>query len=73
MKDNVTQLQAKPHRDDDYLHAAHLMEQMGGSFAACIARAYYAADRHNKERLKAAFPDLFVSYYNLHINQGENQ
>lgn len=67
MKDNVTQLQAKPHGDDDYIHAAHLMEQMGGSFAACIARAYFAADKYNRARLKAAFPDLFVSYYNLHL------
>lgn len=64
---NVTPLYARPHGDDDYLDAAHEMQRMGGSFAACIARAYFAADSSNKERLKAAFPDLFVSYYNLHL------
>ena len=59
----------KPESDDDFLHAAHMMEQMGGSFASCIADAYYAADRQNRERLKAAFPDLFTRHYNLYLNQ----
>ena len=69
MKDNITQLPARPQSDDDFLHAAQLMEQMGGGFASCIARAYYAADRHNEERLKAAFPDLFTNYYNEWLRQ----
>lgn len=68
MKDNITELQAKPHGDDDYLHAAHLMKG-GGSFASHIADAYFAADRHNRERLKAAFPDLFTLHYNLWLRQ----
>lgn len=64
---NVTPLYARPQSDDDYIHAAQLMEQMGGSFAASIARAYYVADSGNRERLKAAFPDLFTRYYNEYL------
>ncbi len=64
---NVTPLYARPQSDDDHLYAAREMEQMGGSFAACIARAYYCADSSNKERLKAAFPDLFTRYYNEYL------
>ena len=67
MKDNVAPLYARPQSDDDHLYAAHEMEQMGGSFAACIARAYYCADSSNKERLKAAFPDLFTRYFDEHL------
>lgn len=59
----------RPHGDDDYVHAAHLMEQIGGGFAGHIARAYFAADRHNRARLRAAFPDLFTKYYNLYLNR----
>lgn len=69
MKDNITQLHARPHSDDDYIHAAVLMEQMGGGFAGHLARAYYAADKHNRERLKHAFPDLFVRYFNVWLNE----
>lgn len=61
----------RPHGDDDYVHAAHLMEQIGGGFAGHIARAYFAADKHNRARLRAAFPDLFTKYFNMYINQGE--
>ena len=61
----------RPHTDDDYTHAAQLMEQLGGGFAGHIARAYFAADSHNRARLRAAFPDLFTKYFNLYINQGE--
>lgn len=61
----------RPHADDDYAHAAQLMEQLGGGFAGHIARAYFAADSHNRARLRAAFPDLFTKYFNLYINQGE--
>lgn len=61
----------RPHGNDDYIHAAHLMEQIGGGFAGHIARAYFAADQHNRARLRAAFPDLFTKYFNMYINQGE--
>jgi hypothetical protein len=62
MKDNITALPVRPTTDDDHLHAAHLM-RTGGSFAKHIAEAYMCADRSNKERLKAAFPDLFTRFY----------
>lgn len=59
----------RPHGDDDYVHAAHLMEQIGGGFAGHIARAYFAADQHNRARLRAAFPDLFTKYFNMYLNR----
>jgi hypothetical protein len=62
MKDNIEYIRRKPKTDDDHLHAAHLM-RTGGSFAKHIAEAYMCADRSNKERLKAAFPDLFTRFY----------
>ena len=69
MKDNITQLQAKPQGDDDFMNAAHMMRAFGGGFASCIAQAYFAADRSNKERLKAAFPDLFTTYFHWHLER----
>lgn len=52
-----------PAKDNDYyLHCAYEMEAMGGSFASLIARAYYAADKDNKQRLIAAFGHLFDRY-----------
>ena len=40
--------------------AAHNMRNgAGGSFAACLADAYFAADSGNKDRLLAAFRDIF--------------
>ena len=55
--------------------AAKLMEQQGGSFAACIAQAFYRADAVNRERLVTAFDDLFCKFYKLHrlneLREGE--
>jgi hypothetical protein len=45
------------------------MERIGGGFAGRIGGAYICADSHNKERLKAAFPDLFTRYYAMHLSQ----
>jgi hypothetical protein len=40
--------------------AAHAMRRgVGGSFAAALADAYFAADSLNKDRLLAAFRDIF--------------
>jgi len=40
--------------------AAHAMRTgVGGSFAAALADAYFAADSRNKDRLLAAFRDIF--------------
>ena len=48
----------------DQLHrAAHLMIRQGGSFAAAIAEAYFAADSQNRARLLAAFGDLFTKFH----------
>jgi hypothetical protein len=59
--------------DDDYTHAAWVMERMGGRFAGHIARAYYAADSDNKARLRAAFWELFEKYHAMYqqISQQE--
>ncbi len=43
--------------------AAHLMLKQGGSFAAAIAEAYFSADKENRERLLAAFGDLFRRFH----------
>ena len=40
--------------------AAHRMRNgAGGSFASCLADAYFAADSHNKDRLLSTFRDIF--------------
>lgn len=49
--------------DYDMLHrAAILMEREGGSFAACIAEAYYCADKENRARLLGAFGHIFERF-----------
>ena len=68
MKENTPEV-VRPQHDDDYVYAAYMMERIGGSFAAHIACAYFAADSHNRERLRAAFPDLFTRYFNVYLNQ----
>lgn len=49
----------------DQLHRAAVEMETGrhGSFSATIAVAYFAADAHNRERLTAAFGDLFARAY----------
>ena len=47
---------------DKLLTAALEMERIGGSFAAAIAKAYILGDSHNKQRVVAAFPELFERY-----------
>jgi hypothetical protein len=50
----------------DELHrAAHLMIRQGGSFAAAIGSAYFAADSGNRARLLAAFGDLFAKFHSF--------
>lgn len=61
MKLNATQL----HR------AAHAMIENGGSFAGAIAAAYFAADSANRERLLAAFGDLFERAHRIFVNPEE--
>ncbi len=72
MKDNLVQLVQRPSNDNDYLHAAWVMEE-GGSFAAAIGDAYIAADPQNRARLRAAFPDLFTQFYNLYLQRNNQQ
>lgn len=68
MKDPRITDDIRPQTDDDFWHAAHLMQQIGGSFAEHIAFAYFYADSHNAARLRVAFPDLFTRYFVLYIN-----
>lgn len=68
MKDNITHIQPRPTSDDDFTHAAGMMS-VGGHFASYIAHAYFVADSHNKERLRAAFPDLFTKFFNMYLSQ----
>ena len=70
MKDNLVSLPIRPVSDDEYLHAALTMEG-GGSFAAAIGDAYIAADKQNRARLRAAFPDLFTLYFNKYLKENQ--
>lgn len=45
----------------DQLRAARNM-QNGGHFAAAISEAYFRADSKNKDKLVAAFADLFKKF-----------
>lgn len=52
--------------------AAHRMETRGGSFAACIAKAFYHADLSNRRKLFSAFGDLFESFIEEEVNRKNN-
>lgn len=68
MKDNLANLPIRPVTDNEFLHAACMMDQ-GGSFAEAIGTAYIAADPQNRARLRAAFPDLFTRYHNEYLRR----
>ena len=51
--------------DLDPFSAATTMRKFGGSFAKCIAEAYFAADDENSATLVNAFTPLFLRYYTL--------
>lgn len=38
------------------------IESTGGGFCEKLARAWFAGDTANRERLNAAFPDLLTKY-----------
>lgn len=50
-------------------HAAKTMEQIGGSFAAALAVAYFHADSGNKARILGAFSDLFEKYRQINTEE----
>lgn len=68
MKNNLVKLPIRPVSDNDFLHAACMMDQ-GGSFADAIGTAYIAADLQNRARLRAAFPDLFTRFFNDYLRR----
>lgn len=68
MKDNLIEMPIRPLSDNDFLHAACMMD-CGGSFASKIGDAYLAADPQNRARLRAAFPDLFTRYFNEYMRR----
>lgn len=47
---------------DEFIHTCQTMQAYGGSFASRIAYAALVADTANKDRLIAAFPELFEKY-----------
>jgi len=53
---------------DAQMHRAAVAMQSGthGHFAASIGDAYIVADPINRERLAAAFPDLFARVHEFH-------
>lgn len=53
----------KVQEEDGELNAAvRLMSRIGGSFAAALAAAYWAADSDNRARILAGWPDLIERY-----------
>lgn len=47
---------------DEIVYTCMAMSRYGGSFASRIADAALVADTTNKDRLIAAFPELFEKY-----------
>lgn len=55
-------MRAAPLIGDEFLRAALIMEKGRlGSFAAALGDAYIHADPTNRERLAAAFPDVYAA------------
>ena len=55
-------MRAAPLIGDEFLRAALIMESGRlGSFAAALGDAYIHADPINRERLAAAFPDVYAA------------
>ena len=55
-------MRAAPLIGDEFLRAALIMESGRlGSFAAALGDAYIHADPTNRERLAAAFPDVYAA------------
>jgi hypothetical protein len=53
----------KVQEEDGELNAAvRLMSRIGGSFAAALAAAYWAADSDNRARILAGWSDLIERY-----------
>jgi hypothetical protein len=47
----------------DTIHTAMgNMKSQGGSFARCLAEAWFRADYHNRAKIEAAFSDLIKTY-----------
>ncbi len=47
------------------LEVIEAMSTYGGSFARALAQAWRAADPHNSQRIKDAFPDMWDDYRRL--------
>ena len=55
-------MRAAPLIGDEFLRAALIMESGRlGSFAAALGDAYIHADPTNRERLAAAFPEIYAA------------
>lgn len=55
-------MRAAPLIGDEFLRAALIMEKGRlGSFAAALGDAYIHADPTNRERLAAAFPEVYAA------------
>ena len=48
---------------DQLIKALYLMEKEGGHFASKLAKAWYAADSSNQDKLFSAFSDLVLRYH----------
>ena len=43
----------------------HMMQAMGGSFVSHLAECWFCADAWNRQRLSAAFPEIFERYLKM--------
>ena len=55
----MTELNQRPQWAADCRAAHNMRNGAGGSFAACLAETYFAADSRNKDRLLSTFRDIF--------------
>jgi hypothetical protein len=48
------------------IYVIQAMQRLGGSFVKALAEAALHADPENLEKLKAAFPEMWTKYAELH-------
>ena len=64
----MTELNQRPQWAADCTAAHRMRTGEGGSFAAALADAYFAADSRNTDRLVTAFRDIFDRFAILEEN-----
>lgn len=58
-------------REPDEMDVVAAMRKYGGSFVKALAEAYVAADGVNREKVRDAWPDYWLTYSNYARRDGE--